>query len=232
MTTESYQNTKSADTGDSTSENDEVVIDNGNVNKHSFLIIAGSLLAMLVLVVAGQNVGQDLSSSANEIVKGASALADYQVDTANSALNNDIFGMVAVSENEEGNCVNPNGGGISCNRHGPCKKICGGSCMCQEYCDRYCDCSDYFQYRCRGCCCNVDKTNPGDGDENSGGSGGNGWAQPNPICPNPCDGVAPPSEDSRNDDHPCGCAVCVSDGIGKSGCPGCGDGWYKHNPSF
>eukprot|EP00751_Fragilariopsis_kerguelensis_P014077 CAMPEP_0170777590 /NCGR_PEP_ID=MMETSP0733-20121128/11872_1 /TAXON_ID=186038 /ORGANISM="Fragilariopsis kerguelensis, Strain L26-C5" /LENGTH=185 /DNA_ID=CAMNT_0011120823 /DNA_START=68 /DNA_END=626 /DNA_ORIENTATION=- len=107
MTTESYQNTKSADTGDSTSKNDEVVIDNGNANKRSFLIIAGSLLALLVLVVAGQNVGQDLSSSANDIAKGASALADYQVDIGNSALTNDIFGMGAVSENEVGNCINP-----------------------------------------------------------------------------------------------------------------------------
>eukprot|EP00751_Fragilariopsis_kerguelensis_P014387 CAMPEP_0170776720 /NCGR_PEP_ID=MMETSP0733-20121128/11339_1 /TAXON_ID=186038 /ORGANISM="Fragilariopsis kerguelensis, Strain L26-C5" /LENGTH=178 /DNA_ID=CAMNT_0011119757 /DNA_START=89 /DNA_END=626 /DNA_ORIENTATION=+ len=108
MTTESYQNTKSADTGDSTSKNDEVVIDNGNVNKRTFLITAGSLLALLLLVVAGQNVGQDLSPAATEITRGASALSDYQVDTANSALTYNIFGMGAVSKNEEG-CVNPNG---------------------------------------------------------------------------------------------------------------------------
>jgi len=128
MTTESYQNTKSADTGDTKSKNDEVVIDNGNANKRSFLIIAGSLLALLVLVVAGQNVGQDLSSSANDIAQGASALADYQVVTANSLLSNDIFGMGTVSENEEG-CVSANGGSTYCNRHGPCRSICSGNCM-------------------------------------------------------------------------------------------------------
>ena len=102
MTTESYQNTKSADTGDSRSKNDEFIIDNGKANERSIFIIVGSLLAFLLLVVAGQNVGQDLSSSANEIAKGASALADYQVDTANSAFTINIFGMGAVSENEEG----------------------------------------------------------------------------------------------------------------------------------
>jgi len=193
MTTESYQNTKSADTGDSTSKNDEVVINNGNANKRSFLIIAGSLLALLLMVVAGQNVGQDLSPAANEIAKGASALADYQVDTSNSALTNDIFGMVTVFENEEGcdfaagkcpvipgsNCITANGREVFCNTRGRCSKICCGSvysncCMCQEYCDAHCSCSDSFQVRCEGCCCP-------DG-------AGNGWAQPNPICPHPCDG--------------------------------------------
>jgi len=207
MTTDSYQNTKSADTGDSTSKNDEVAIDNGNANKRSFLIIAGSLLALLVLVVAGENVGQDLSPAANEITKGASALADYQVDTANSALTNNIFGMGAVSGNEEGcdfaagkcpvipgsDCVTPNGGGLFCKTNGACSKICCGSvysncCMCQEYCDAHCDCSDYFQVRCLGCCCKDLSC---------------GWAQPNPTCQFPCDGVNN-NGCARTDEFPCG----------------------------
>ena len=102
MTTESYQNTKSADTGDSRSKNDEFIIDNGKANERSIFIIAGSLLALLLLIaVTGTSGGQHLQSSAHEIAKGAVALADYQVDSANLALTKDIFGFGAVSKNDE-----------------------------------------------------------------------------------------------------------------------------------
>jgi len=207
MTTDSYQNTKSADTGDSGSKNDEFIIDNGKANERSIFIIAGSLLALLLLIVAGQNVGQDLSSSANEIAKGASALADYQVDTANSALTNNIFGIGAVSENEEGcdfaagkcpvipgsNCVTPNGGWLSCSTHGPCSKICCGSsgysncCMCQEYCDAYCNVRDRYQFRCRSCFCSILV----------------GWSKPDPtISGGPCCSSASGWKCNENDDNP------------------------------
>jgi len=76
----------------------------GKINKYqrSFLIVAGSLLALLVLIaVAGTSGGQHLQSSAHEIARGAGALADYQLDSANLALTKDIFGLGAA-ENDEG----------------------------------------------------------------------------------------------------------------------------------
>jgi len=86
----------------------------GKINKYqrSFLIVAGSLLALLVLIaVAGTSGGQHLQSSAHEMADGAVVLADYQVDSTNLALTKDIFGLGTVSENEEqchcccsGNC--------------------------------------------------------------------------------------------------------------------------------
>merc|ERR1712161_24411 len=87
--------------GDSTTTN-EIVIGKINTYQRTFLIVAGSLLALLVLiVVAGTSGGQHLQSSANEIAKDAVALADYQVDSANLALTKDIFGMRAAFENDE-----------------------------------------------------------------------------------------------------------------------------------
>ena len=81
----------------------EIGIFNGNTYQRSFLIVAGSLLTLLVwIAVAGTSGGQHLQSSTHEIAKGAVALADYQVDSANLALTKDIFGVDAVSENDEG----------------------------------------------------------------------------------------------------------------------------------
>ena len=37
-----------------------------------------------------------------EITEGTSVLTDYLVDTANLALTKDVFGLVAVSEKDEG----------------------------------------------------------------------------------------------------------------------------------
>jgi len=80
----------------------KMVIGEINTYQRNFLIVAGSLLALLVLIaVAGQSGGQHLQSSVPEISKGAVALEDYQVDTANSALEMDIFGMSANSGNEK-----------------------------------------------------------------------------------------------------------------------------------
>ena len=46
--------------------------------------------------------GQHLQSSAHGIAEGAVALADSSVDSVNLALTKDIFGLGAVSENDEG----------------------------------------------------------------------------------------------------------------------------------
>ena len=82
---------------------DEIVVMNGNTYQHQFLIIAGSLLASLVLIaVACKNGSQHFESSAQEIVEFGGALADYQVDTVNSALTKNIFGLVTAFEIEEG----------------------------------------------------------------------------------------------------------------------------------
>ena len=82
---------------------DGTVIRKSNTYQRPFLIVAGSLLAVLVLIaVTGQNGGQHLQSSAHEITEGVSALADYQVDTTNLAHNINIFAMGVFSANEEG----------------------------------------------------------------------------------------------------------------------------------
>ena len=68
-----------------------------NTYQHTFLIVAGSLLAFLVLIaITGTRGGQHLSASTYEIAEGAVALVDYQVDSATLALTKDIFGFSAV----------------------------------------------------------------------------------------------------------------------------------------
>jgi len=88
----------------------EMVIEKINTHQRSFLIIAGSLLTLLVLIaVASTSGGQHLQSSVHEITEGTLSLADYQVDSTNLALTMDIFGVGAVAKNEEGWC-NPSTG--------------------------------------------------------------------------------------------------------------------------
>jgi len=160
--------------GDSNTTDDMVILKSSTYQRF-FLTVAGSLLALLVwITVAGTTSGQHLQSSAHEITESAMALADYQVDSANSAFTKDIFGL-ATSENEEGcdfaagecpnipgaTCVTPNGQGVPCASEGNCNKICCGSngfddcCMCQEYCEQYAVCSDSDadQFHTSGCCC-------------------------------------------------------------------------------
>jgi len=101
MPTENTSLKNTTPAGDSSTTN-EMVIGKNNTYQRTFLIVAGSLLALLVLiVVAGTSGGQHLESSAHEIAKGAMALVDYQVDSANLGLTKDIFGFGAVSENDE-----------------------------------------------------------------------------------------------------------------------------------
>ena len=81
----------------------EIGIEKDITYQRPVLIVAGSLLTLLVLIViAGNSGGQHLQSSPHEIAKGAEALADYRVGFANLALTEDIFGLAAVSENDEG----------------------------------------------------------------------------------------------------------------------------------
>jgi len=103
----SLKNTTPA--GDSNTTN-EMVVGKSKIYQRSFLIVAGSLLALLVLIaIAGTSGGQHLKSSTVEIIEGAVALADYQLDSANLGLTTDIFDLGAASENDEANCDNCTG---------------------------------------------------------------------------------------------------------------------------
>jgi len=104
MPTENTSLKNTTPVGESNTTN-KMVIWQLNTCQRTFLIVAGSLLALLVLIaVAGTSGGQHLQSSAYEIAEGAMALADYQVDSANLALTKDHFGLGVVSENDEGCC--------------------------------------------------------------------------------------------------------------------------------
>jgi len=104
MSTENTSLKNTTPAGDSTTSN-KLIIGKINTYQRPLLIVAGSLLALLVLIaVAGKSGGQHLQSSAHENAKSAVALADYQQDSANSALTKDIFGLSAVSEND-GGCI-------------------------------------------------------------------------------------------------------------------------------
>jgi len=93
MSTENTSLKNVTPAGDSNTTN-EMVIGKINNYQRTFLIVAGSLLALLVLIaVAGNNDGPYFKSSAQESAEGAGALADYQVDTANLAVTQDIFSM-------------------------------------------------------------------------------------------------------------------------------------------
>jgi len=122
----------------------EMVVGKSNTNQRSLLIVAGSVLALLVwIAVAGTSGGQHLQSSAHEIAKDAVALEDYQVDSANLALATDIFGMDAVSENEEFGLFNPCDPGI-------CSPHCCDPDACIALYPGHCDCSrPCFMF---GCC--------------------------------------------------------------------------------
>ena len=68
------------------------------------LIVAGSLLTLLVwIVVVGTSGGQHLQSSAHEIAEGAVQLSDYQLDSANLALTQDIVNGFKISGDGNGN---------------------------------------------------------------------------------------------------------------------------------
>jgi len=130
--------------GDSNTTN-EMIIGNSNTYQRPFLIVAGSLLALLVLIAGAGTIGgggHHLQSSAYEITESALALADYQVESANLALTKDIFGLGAISENDH---------------YCPWGHNCSGHC-----CYMYAICSDN-NWTCGNCCkkindCIPDKT--------------------------------------------------------------------------
>ena len=103
MPTEHTSLKNTTPTGDSNTTN-KIVIGKINTYERTFLIVAGCLLALIVLIaVAGTSGGQDLTSSASGIAKGGvGALVEYQVDTTHSAFAKDIFGLGTVSGNDEG----------------------------------------------------------------------------------------------------------------------------------
>ena len=74
----------------------------GTTYQRSLLIGAGFLLTLLVWIAVSGSGGHQLTPSVYEIVEGADTLANYQVDTAQSVLIKDIFGVDAVSKNDEG----------------------------------------------------------------------------------------------------------------------------------
>merc|ERR1711865_795486 len=108
---------------DDSTTTSEMVIGKSNTYQRTFLIVAGSLLALLVLiVVAGTSGGQHLQSSTHEMADGTVALEDYKVDSTNLALTKDIFGLGAISENEEGCC---NDCGVMCpSNYCSCRQAC------------------------------------------------------------------------------------------------------------
>jgi len=142
MLTENTSLKNTTPAGDSNTST-EMVIGKINTYQRTFLIVTGSLLALLVVIaVAGTNDGQRLQSSAYEIAEGAVALADYQVDSVNLALTN-IFDLDAVSESDDDysdeGCINlgiPNGS-YCCNYcNGFCSKCCSSCMGCRGECNK------------------------------------------------------------------------------------------------
>jgi len=102
MPTENTSLKNTTPAGDSNTTN-EMVFGKINTYQRTFLIVAGSLFALLVLIaVAGTSGGQHLQSSINGIAVGAGVLTDYQVDSVNLALTKNIVGLGAVPESIKG----------------------------------------------------------------------------------------------------------------------------------
>eukprot|EP00751_Fragilariopsis_kerguelensis_P005476 CAMPEP_0170805082 /NCGR_PEP_ID=MMETSP0733-20121128/31166_1 /TAXON_ID=186038 /ORGANISM="Fragilariopsis kerguelensis, Strain L26-C5" /LENGTH=162 /DNA_ID=CAMNT_0011159411 /DNA_START=2051 /DNA_END=2539 /DNA_ORIENTATION=+ len=81
MPTENTSLKNTTPAGDSNTTDDMVVLKN-NIYQRTFLIVAGSLLALLVVIaVTGTTSGQHLQSSAHEIAEDVILLADNQVDS-------------------------------------------------------------------------------------------------------------------------------------------------------
>jgi len=100
MPTENTSLKNTTPTGDSNTTN-KMVIGKDSTYQRKFLILTGSLLALLVwIAVTNNNNGRHFNPSLHEIAEGADALADYQVDTVDLALAKDIFGFGANSQTE------------------------------------------------------------------------------------------------------------------------------------
>jgi len=127
MPTENTSLKNTAPAGDSITTK-KIVVGKINTYQRTFLIVAGSLLTFLVLIaVASTSGGQHLQSSVHKIAEGAVALADYQVDSSNSAITKDIFGLAAVSENDK-------------------------SCKCGAFCPKECSSCTLWPFTCSKKC--------------------------------------------------------------------------------
>lgn len=103
MTSQSYQNKNVTSAKDSNTKTDGKKFEKVNYYQHQFLIVASSLLVLLVLVVlAGANVGQHFVSSEYKTVVGVDGAKDSIVPITKPALAVDIFGMRVNSKSEEG----------------------------------------------------------------------------------------------------------------------------------
>jgi len=135
MNADTYQNKNITPIVDSNTS-DEMVIAKGNntYQQHPFLIVAGSLLALLVFVaITGPSGGQYLKSSTpDDMAQGTGALAGYEVDTAIAAHSLDIFGLNDVSENE-GGCT-PAGGDVFDNGLKKRLECCSGLVEVKTWC--------------------------------------------------------------------------------------------------
>ena len=81
----------------------EIFVGKRNTYQRTCLIVAGSLLAMLVLIAGtSKSSRQHLQSSAHVVAEGALAVIDYQLDSTNLALTMDIFDFCSFSENDKG----------------------------------------------------------------------------------------------------------------------------------
>jgi len=102
-----------------------MVIGKTDTYQRLLLIVASFFLTLLVVAVTGKTAGYSVFYTAGS-AKSAGAHADYQVDTDNSALAQDIFGLGAASENAEADtpCWN-------C----PCCNICCSCSFCQSHKD-------------------------------------------------------------------------------------------------
>mmetsp|Transcript_40521 Transcript_40521/g.45660 ORF Transcript_40521/g.45660 Transcript_40521/m.45660 type:complete len:158 (-) Transcript_40521:353-826(-) len=120
--------------GDSNQTDEPVVIGKSNTYQRLILIVTGSFLALLVwIAVTSKNGGHYFKSSAQEIAKGAGALADYQVETANLALTKDIFSAGGFCL-KKGSCFE----GCGCCFCSPIGNLCiQGNC-----CGKFCRCCE------------------------------------------------------------------------------------------
>mmetsp|Transcript_57150 Transcript_57150/g.63858 ORF Transcript_57150/g.63858 Transcript_57150/m.63858 type:complete len:101 (+) Transcript_57150:3-305(+) len=79
-----------------------MVIGKINTYHRTFIIFAGSLLALNVLIaIAAKTAGYSIVYTGG-FAESTGTLVNYQVDTANTALAKDNFGMSAVSEKGDG----------------------------------------------------------------------------------------------------------------------------------
>mmetsp|Transcript_44692 Transcript_44692/g.50104 ORF Transcript_44692/g.50104 Transcript_44692/m.50104 type:complete len:132 (-) Transcript_44692:32-427(-) len=131
MNAETYQNKKITTAGDSNFKTDGIIIGKSNAYQRPFFIVAGSLLALVLVSIVGNYDDQHFKSTKKGIAEGASALVDYQVDTTYLALTKDIFVLGAVSDSDEAG------------------KWCFGSCDC----DVDCNCCGIFGCVCGKCTC-------------------------------------------------------------------------------